>query len=307
MCLPWLHSVFCLPVYDGCLESIQPFKISRKPVVRPWCNFAASHRRPYCASVNSHCPVGLVSRQWDAVDWACVLCDRRIHNDRASRSASSWQCACPFYSSRAGFFAKTSHHPGLSAPIQPRFASLRLLAFPKAKIVFEREEICECDGHTVHKFSQERLAANWLAPRQSDCWRMCSKASSDWLSSYIKVTRPILDIFKMVAYFPDSPRSFSNSHRSWRCMLSDGLSVYSDSATDWIAKSGDKFQSKAQDFSFIRSSSKPAVRTIQFPFQLVSVFFRPKKRRRLGADHYLSVTASAKRDGAATCGPLTLL
>jgi hypothetical protein len=24
-------------------------------------------------------PRGLVSRQWDAVDWACVLCDRRIH------------------------------------------------------------------------------------------------------------------------------------------------------------------------------------------------------------------------------------
>jgi len=25
--------------------------------------------------MNSHSPVGLVSRQWDAVDWACVLCD----------------------------------------------------------------------------------------------------------------------------------------------------------------------------------------------------------------------------------------
>jgi len=40
---------------------------------------AASQRRPYCASVNSHCPVGLISRQWDAIDWACVLCDRHIH------------------------------------------------------------------------------------------------------------------------------------------------------------------------------------------------------------------------------------
>ena len=29
---------------------------------------------------------------------------------------------------------KASHHPVLSAPIQPRFGSLRLLAFPKAKI-----------------------------------------------------------------------------------------------------------------------------------------------------------------------------
>jgi len=38
---------------------------------------------------DSHSALGLVSRQWDAIDWACVLCDRRIYNDRASRSASS--------------------------------------------------------------------------------------------------------------------------------------------------------------------------------------------------------------------------
>jgi len=27
---------------------------------------------------------------------------------------------------------------------------------------------CECDGHTVHKLSQRRLTADWLAPRESD-------------------------------------------------------------------------------------------------------------------------------------------
>jgi len=37
----------------------------------------ASQKRPYCAFLNSHYPVGLVSRQWDGVDWSCVLCDRR--------------------------------------------------------------------------------------------------------------------------------------------------------------------------------------------------------------------------------------
>jgi len=55
------------------------------------------------------------------------------------------------------FFGKTSHHPGLSAPLQPRFGSLQLLAFPKAKITVKREEIRECDGHTIHKLSQRRL------------------------------------------------------------------------------------------------------------------------------------------------------
>ena len=67
---------------------------------------------------------------------------------------------CPFYSSRADFFGKASHHPGLSAALQPTFGSLRLLAFPKSTIAVEREEICECDGHTVHRLSQRRLTAD---------------------------------------------------------------------------------------------------------------------------------------------------
>jgi len=61
-----------------------------------------------------------------------------------------------------------------------------ILAFPRAKIAVEREEICECDSHTVHKLSQRRLIADWLAPRESDCSQMNSKFSSDWLPSYIK-------------------------------------------------------------------------------------------------------------------------
>jgi hypothetical protein len=58
------------------------------------------------------------------------------------------------------FFGKASHHPGLSAPLQPIFGSQRLLAFSKAKIAFEREEVFECDGHTVHKLDQRRLTVD---------------------------------------------------------------------------------------------------------------------------------------------------
>jgi hypothetical protein len=57
-------------------------------------------------------------------------------------------------------FGKASHHPGLSATLQPRFSSLRLPAFPKTKIVVEIEDICECGGITIHKLSQRRLAAD---------------------------------------------------------------------------------------------------------------------------------------------------
>ena len=90
------------------------------------------------------------------------------------------------------FFGKTLHHPGLSAPLQPRFGFLRRTAFPKAEIAVESEEIFECDCHTAHKLSQQRLTTYWLAPGESDCSRMRSNVSSNWLPSYFKATRPVL-------------------------------------------------------------------------------------------------------------------
>ena len=50
------HNVAFL--YEGCPESIRPLLIPREPVAWPWCDLATSQRRPYCASVNSHSPVG---------------------------------------------------------------------------------------------------------------------------------------------------------------------------------------------------------------------------------------------------------
>ena len=75
--------------------------------------------------------------------------------------------------------------------------------------------------------SQRRLTADWLAPRENDCLRMNSKVSSNWLPSYIKATRPVLEIFKMAGYFPDSPRKCF-CHLRWTvkqcffCILSFG-------------------------------------------------------------------------------------
>ena len=191
--------------YEVCPESIGPFWISQEPTAWSWCNLAASQRRPHCATVNSHSPVGLVSRQGDAVDWACVLCDLRIHNDQVSRSANLHQCACPFYSSRADFFGKTSNHPGLSAPLQPRLGFLWLLVFPKLKSLLKVRRFVTI---TVHMLSQWHLTANWLAPWESDCSRMRSKVSCDWLPSYIKANWPALEMFKMAGYFPDRPRTY---------------------------------------------------------------------------------------------------
>ena len=56
-------------------------------------------------------------------------------------AASSQQCACSCITSHAEFFGETSNHPGDSAPLYPIYDTLQLLAFPKTKITFEREEI----------------------------------------------------------------------------------------------------------------------------------------------------------------------
>jgi len=44
---------------------------------------------------------------------------------------------------------------------------------------------------------------------------MHSKVSSDWLPSYIKVTRPVLEIFKMAGYFPDN---HCTVHVTFKCV-----------------------------------------------------------------------------------------
>ena len=59
-------------------------------------------------------------------------------------AASSPQCTCSCIPSHAEFFGETTNHPGDSAPLQPRFGALWLLAFPKTKITFERDEISDC-------------------------------------------------------------------------------------------------------------------------------------------------------------------
>jgi len=77
--------------------------------------------------------------------------------------------------------------------------------------LFARSVIVKCDGHTVHKLSQRRHTADWLAPRESDYSRMDTKVSSDWLLGYIKATRPVVEIFKMDGYFPDRSRIIQQS------------------------------------------------------------------------------------------------
>ena len=75
-----------------------------------------------------------------------------------------WAVSSPQHShscitSLQSFFGETSNHPGDSAPLQPRFGALQLLAFPKTKIAFEREEISD---HQWDSGKYDRTAdGNW--------------------------------------------------------------------------------------------------------------------------------------------------
>jgi hypothetical protein len=154
-------------LYEGCPESILPFWISRESIAWPWCNLVASQRRPYSASLNTlpWASQPAVRRRW------LILCAVwPSHSQWPSEQINSivtmrlpiLRLSCRFF-----FPPKTSHHPGLPALLQPRFDSLRHMALRKAKFAVERKETCECDGHTVHKLSQRRLTADWLASRDS--------------------------------------------------------------------------------------------------------------------------------------------
>jgi len=124
--------------YEGCPESIRPFWISREPVAWPWCNLVASQRRPYCAFMNSHSPVGLVSRQWDAVDWACVLCDRHTYSQCPSEQISFittlclpiLQLSCRLFRQSIKSLRSVSPPP---RPYSPDLAPCDLRLIPKLK------------------------------------------------------------------------------------------------------------------------------------------------------------------------------
>ena len=83
------------------------------------------------ASVNSHSHVGLVTWQWDAVDWACVT----VAFTLTKREDQQICMNAPVHSTtlvQVLFCIETSHHLGLSTSLQPRFGSPRILPITRS-------------------------------------------------------------------------------------------------------------------------------------------------------------------------------
>ena len=201
-----LHTTRNLVTYEGCPESICPFWISREPVAWPWCNLAAGQWRPYCASMNSHsrgASQSAVRRRWLSL---CTVWPS--HSQISSLSKAILALGKARSRREPNLGCRGTERPGWRdvLPKKSMHDSCRMgRRIVVMKLICSLGH-CECDGHPVHKLSQMRLTADWLAPRESDCSWIRSKVCSDWLPSYIPATRPVLEIFNMDRYFAHSPR-----------------------------------------------------------------------------------------------------
>jgi hypothetical protein len=147
--------------------------------------------------LNSHSPVGLVSRQWDADDWAFVPYDHRMHKsppfqwwfylwEKPEVTRSQIWAVGGFTDLGDVMLCHKSLHE--SCRIGRHIVVMTLICLLG---------YFECNGHTVQKLRQRHLTADWLAPWDSECSWMQGKVSSDWLPSYMKAMWPVLKIFKM--------------------------------------------------------------------------------------------------------------
>ena len=130
---------------------------------------------------------------------------------------SSWRYAPSCITSHAELFGETSNHPGDSEPLQPRFGTLWLLAFPKTQITLEREEISDFWWDS----------GKYYGAADND-WENCVRSQGayfegDWsvtvlctmfLVSCIFFNKGVYFSYYVAGYFLDRPRIFEDS-ASW--------------------------------------------------------------------------------------------
>ena len=155
-------------IYEVCPEKFQPLLIYWERVVQHRCNLVAKESGLECACVNNDDFAVLAGggdrRHWVSIFYFVTIAFKMAEHFEAEQqmcikfsvklehssvvtiqmiqkaaamgtwwlAASSQQCAHSCITSHAEFFDAASNHPGDSAPLQPRFGTLWLLAFPKA-------------------------------------------------------------------------------------------------------------------------------------------------------------------------------
>jgi hypothetical protein len=162
----------------------------------PCCNLATSQRRPYCAYMNSYSPVRLVSRQWDAVwpshsqisslSMAILALGKPEIAGSQIWAVGGWQTWVIWY------FAKKACMRAIELA-----GVLSWWSWTACSVILNVMV-------TQHTSSVSGISLLTADSRESDCSRMYSKVSSDWLPSYVKATLMVFKLFKMDGYFPHS-------------------------------------------------------------------------------------------------------
>ena len=128
-------------------------------------------------------------------------------NQKAATMGNSWlasstqQHTCSCIMSYAEIFVETSNHPDDSAPLQPRFDTLWLLAFPKTKTkIMERENISD---HWWDSGKYDGAA--------DGNWENCVRSQG----SYLKGTEASLSHVQCFLYLVSSSINVFVFHMTW--------------------------------------------------------------------------------------------
>ena len=123
--------------------------------------------------------------------------------------------------SHAEFFGEATNHPHDSVPLQPRFGALWLLAFPKTKITFEKEEISACQWDLKNTMRQ-LLAIRRMVWGPKVSTLKSTEGSLSCVQCFLDLVSPSINVtvfFILHGWIPSGQTSYITS-QSWNfCFL----------------------------------------------------------------------------------------
>jgi hypothetical protein len=150
-------------MHEVCPESIQPLWIPCELVRWPWCNLAASQRRTYCASVNSH-TVHKLSQWCLTADWLAPL---ESDCSQMHSKVSDW---LPSYIHQGHMTGSRDIQNGWILSRQPSYKQLMsILCYGNPKVIWVRNNWISFMCKVQHFLSHIHL---WAHTITSNFWTL---------------------------------------------------------------------------------------------------------------------------------------
>ena len=127
-------------------------------------------------------------------------------------AASSQQCINSCITSCTEFFRKTSNHLGDSAPLQPRFGTLQLLAFPKTNITLKGKRSQTIDEIQENTTGQLMAMGELCEVPRCLLWRGLRCRCPLYNVSCIFFNKCLYFSYYTAGYLLDSPYTHTHTH-----------------------------------------------------------------------------------------------